>query len=125
MVQSFGELVSGLEKNAFAGIEYSLPVMTLGTLFLFLIFFWPFLAISITSGFLRLLNLTIIAVIVLIYCDNARFHKSNPWYVLGFPFAVLLFIYILWNSTITTLRNDGIRWRGTHYPLSKLKANRV
>jgi cellulose synthase/poly-beta-1,6-N-acetylglucosamine synthase-like glycosyltransferase len=122
---SFRELVSGLEKNAFAGIEYSLPVMTLGTLFLFLFFFWPFPAISITSGFLRLLNLTIIAVIVLIYCDNARFHKSNPWYVLGFPFAVLLFIYILWNSTISTLRNDGISWRGTHYPLSKLKANRV
>ncbi len=122
---SFGELVRGLEKNAFAGVEYSLPVMTLGTLFLFLFFFWPFAAIAITSGFVRLLNLTIIAVIVLIYCDNARFHKSNPWYVLGFPFAVLLFIYILWRSTIITLRNDGIRWRGTHYPLSRLKANRV
>ena len=87
--------------------------------------FWSFAAITITSGFPRLLNLTIIAVIVLIYCDNARFHNSNPWYVLGFPFAVLLFIYILWRSTIIALRNDGIRWRGTHYPLSRLKANRV
>jgi glycosyltransferase involved in cell wall biosynthesis len=122
---SFGELVSGLEKNAFAGVEYSVPVMVLGTLFLFLFFCWPFPAIFITGGSIKLLNLAIVALIVLIYWDNARFHKSNPWYVLGFPFAVLLFIYILWNSTIITLRNDGIRWRGTHYPLSELKANKV
>jgi cellulose synthase/poly-beta-1,6-N-acetylglucosamine synthase-like glycosyltransferase len=42
---SFAELVSGLEKNAFAGVEYSLPVMVLGTLFLLLFFFWPLPAI--------------------------------------------------------------------------------
>jgi glycosyltransferase involved in cell wall biosynthesis len=122
---SFGELVCGLEKNSFAGTEYSLTAMILGTLFLFLFFCWPFPAVFITSGALKLLNLTIVAGIVLIYWDNARFHNSNPWYVLGFPFAVLLFIYILWNSTITTLQNDGIRWRGTHYPLSELKGNKV
>lgn len=122
---SFGELVSGLEKNSFAGTEYSLTAMILGTLFLFLFFSWPFAAVFLTGGALKLLNVTIIALIVLIYRDNARFHKTSPWYVLGFPFAVLLFIYILWNSTITTLKNDGIRWRGVHYPLSELKANKV
>jgi hypothetical protein len=78
-----------------------------------------------SANYTSLLNLAIVALIVLIYWDNARFHKSNPWYVLGFPFAVLLFIYIFWSSTIITLRNDGIRWRGTHYPLSELKANKV
>lgn len=122
---SFGELVSGLEKNSFAGVEYSLPVMILGTLFQFLFFFWPFPAVFITHGLPRVLNLAVVAGIGLVYRDNARFHKSNPWYVLGFPFGVLLFIYILWNSTITTLRNNGIRWRGTHYSLSDLKANKV
>jgi glycosyltransferase involved in cell wall biosynthesis len=122
---SFAELVSGLEKNAFAGVEYSLPVMVTGTLFMLVFFCWPFPAVIMTSGSIQLLNLAIVALIILIYRDNARFHKSNPWYVLGFPLAVLLFIYILWNSTITTLRDRGIRWRGTHYPLSELKANKV
>lgn len=122
---SFAELVSGLEKNAFAGVEYSLFGMVLGTLFMLLCFCWPFPAIFMTGGSIQLLNLAIVAVIVLIYFDNARFHKSNPWYVVGFPLAVLLFIYVLWNSTITTLRDRGIRWRGTYYPLSELKANKV
>ena len=47
------------------------------------------------------------------------------WQVLAFPLAVLLFVYIQWRTMFVTFKNGGIRWRGTHYPLSELKANRV
>jgi hypothetical protein len=43
----------------------------------------------------------------------------------GLPLATLLFLYIVWRATILTLWNDGIDWRGTHYPLAELKANKV
>ena len=46
-------------------------------------------------------------------------------YALLFPILVLLFIYLLWNSARKTLVNRGINWRGTHYPLAELKANKL
>ena len=47
------------------------------------------------------------------------------WYGLGFPLATLLFLYILWRATLLTLWRDGIDWRGTHYSLAELKANKL
>jgi hypothetical protein len=38
---------------------------------------------------------------------------------------VCVFLYAMLNSVITTLANDGIEWRGTHYPLANLKRNTV
>jgi glycosyltransferase involved in cell wall biosynthesis len=122
---SLRQLISGLEKNAFAGLDYALPAMIAGTVFQLLGFVWPFLGMFLTSGATQWLNLLIVLVIALIYWDNSRFHHIKAWYGLGFPVAVLLFVFILWNSTLTTLRNDGITWRGTHYPLAQLKANKI
>jgi hypothetical protein len=43
----------------------------------------------------------------------------------GIPVTALLFQYIVWRAALKTLWNDGIDWRGTHYPLQELKANKV
>jgi hypothetical protein len=37
------------------------------------------------------------------------------------PFALL----VLWNSTLVTLRQGGIRWRDTFYPLAELRRGLV
>jgi hypothetical protein len=47
------------------------------------------------------------------------------WYAVGFPVMAVLFVGILWRATFITLRDGGITWRGTHYALADLKANRV
>jgi hypothetical protein len=36
-----------------------------------------------------------------------------------------LFLYAVLNSTFVTLRQGGIRWRGTFYPLETLRARNV
>ncbi len=46
-------------------------------------------------------------------------------YAAGLPVATVLFIWILLRATYVTLRDNGIDWRGTHYPLAALKANRI
>jgi hypothetical protein len=56
---------------------------------------------------------------------NAPLAGVRRWHGIGFPLATLLFLYILWRATLKTILNDGIDWRGTHYPLSELKANKV
>jgi hypothetical protein len=41
------------------------------------------------------------------------------------PVASAMFIFVVWNATIYALVNRGIEWRGTHYPLDELKANKI
>lgn len=57
--------------------------------------------------------------------DTSRFHNAKRWYGIGLSMATLLFIYIVWRSMLMTFLNDGISWRGTHYSLAELKANKV
>jgi hypothetical protein len=47
------------------------------------------------------------------------------WYGIAFPLASLLFIAVVWNATLYALIHRGIEWRGTHYPLDQLRANRI
>jgi len=42
---------------------------------------------------------------------------------MAFMFPV--FLYALLNSTFVTLRQGGIRWRDTFYPLATLRAGNV
>jgi hypothetical protein len=41
------------------------------------------------------------------------------------PFMIPVFLYALLNSTFVTLRQGGIRWRDTFYPLDTLRAGNV
>ena len=41
------------------------------------------------------------------------------------PFVVPVFLYALVNSTWVTLRQGGIRWRDTFYPLDALRSGTV
>jgi hypothetical protein len=88
-------------------------------------FVWPVIALFVTTGLTWWLNLTIIAAIAVIYIDNAPFHGLKRWQWIGFPLTSILFQYIIWNATVKTLVHSGIDWRGTHYSLAELKANRL
>ena len=122
---SVRELIRGLEKNSYAGVEYSFLAIILATFFQFLFYVWPFSAVFFTHGMTQILNMMIITIILVIGMYTAGFHNMKKRYILGFPLGVLIFIYILWRSTIITLRNNGIDWRDTHYSLKELKANKV
>jgi len=122
---SLRELIDGLMKNTFAGVEYSVPFSILAGIAVLLAHVWPFAAVFLTHGATRLLNLATVALMLLIIADTDRFYRLPRYYAFGHPFCSLIFVYILWKSTLLALWNGGIRWRGTHYPLDLLKANRV
>jgi glycosyltransferase involved in cell wall biosynthesis len=119
------ELVRGLEKNSFAGVEYNLLAVIAASVAQLAIIVWPFLALLLTGGVTWWLNLACILVMALLYADNARFHSLPRWHWIAIPFTAVLFQFIIWRATLLTLWRDGIDWRGTHYPLAELKQNKV
>ena len=121
---SLKEMIQGLMKNSFALYHYSLTWVILASGALFLFNVWPFLAVFVTEGRTQLLNGMIVLVILSGMSMLAHLLKQNPLHALGFPLGCLLIAYILWKATLTTLLRQGIDWRGTHYPLKDLKANR-
>lgn len=122
---SVRELVDGLMKNAFPGLDYRISAVLLATVLLLAFFVWPFAGVFLTDGPARLLNLAVVALLLLLSWGNARLTHLPVWTGLGLPVAALFFIYILWRSMVLTLVQGGIRWRGTLYPLKELKANQV
>jgi glycosyltransferase involved in cell wall biosynthesis len=119
---SVGELIDGLMKNAFAGVDYSLAKVAGSSAALFLMNVWPFVALFLTSGATRALNAASVVLIVLIFWIV---NGTRVAYVLAFPAAALLFIYIMWRSALIAVLRGTITWRGTAYPLSQMRANRV
>lgn len=119
---SVRELVDGLMKNAFAGVDYSLWKVVASSISLFLMDVWPFVTVFLTDGITRALNAASILLIVLIFWTVNHRRLMD---VVGFPAAALLFIYIIWRSALIAVLSGTITWRGTAYPLSEMRANRI
>ena len=119
------ELVDGLMKNAFAGVDYSLVKVAGSTIALFLVNVWPFIAVFVTDGLTRLLYGVCVVLIVLIFAISARFGGARVVFVLAYPIAALLFAYIMWRSAVIAVTRGTITWRGTAYPLAAMRANKV
>lgn len=122
---SLHEVFVGLEKNAFSGVDYNILIVVAGALAMLLLDVWPFVAVLVTDGATRWLNGAAVLVL-LAQCWRIASWMRLPWRtVFGFPLCVTLFLVIQWRAMYLTLKNRGIRWRDTHYPLDELKGNRV
>jgi len=118
-------MVRGLTKNAYAGADYRWWVPPLGALAQAALFLWPVAALALTGGAAWWLNAGAVAVMLGLGWDQTRFAGGRRWHGLFLPLGVAIFSYILLRSMIVTHWNQGITWRGTHYPLAELKANRL
>lgn len=122
---SIWDLVVGLEKNSFAVLEYSVPTVLLATGALLLTHVWPFVALLVTWGATWRLNLIVALGLWFAAAWSAREIRIPMNRGLGFPLGVFLICFINWRSMWLTLRQQGIRWRDTHYGLAELRANRI
>jgi glycosyltransferase involved in cell wall biosynthesis len=122
---SLRELIDGLMKNTFAGIDYSVPKSIGAGLTVLLFNVWPFVALFVLRGWAWFLYALAVILMLLFISDGNRFYGLPRRYAFAHPLSSLLFVYVLWKSTVLTLWTGGISWRGTHYPLTLLKANRV
>jgi cellulose synthase/poly-beta-1,6-N-acetylglucosamine synthase-like glycosyltransferase len=117
------EAIRGLEKNSFAGVEYRISAILGAVALLAGIFAAPWALVWFTRGWMRRLLAATLAAQSLTYV-GANWLNRRPVlrYLPSFPFAALLFCYVALRSTWLTLRQGGIRWRDTVYPLAELRA---
>jgi hypothetical protein len=122
---SLRELIGGLMKNAFSGVEYNVLLTVCSTIVALAMNVWPYAAVFVTSGVTRWLNVATVLALSVAYLAAARNCRLRPWGVALFPVSMLLFIYIQWRAMLLTYIQGGVRWRGTLYPLAELKANKL
>jgi glycosyltransferase involved in cell wall biosynthesis len=119
--EGVGGFVRGLEKNGFAALGYSLPFLLLVTAFIFLFYAAPYLGVlsfrdARGSGYA-------LSVLLMhgIYGYFASFQRNGWLLAPALPAAAMMYLYALWRSAWITLRQGGIRWRDSFYPLEALK----
>ena len=119
-------VVVGLEKNAFASLNYSLPQILFVTVLFTLLFVLP-VAIPI----LALCGLFSAAQAAGFLATAVFWHLLFAWLIWPLPGSLLmtpcflcgpfLMAFAYWRSAIITLRQGGVRWRNSFYPLRQLR----
>lgn len=122
---SIREMVVGLEKNAFSGVDYSIGYSVFAGLCILLFNVFPFAAIFFTTGATWWLYVAVVASLLAMGLWAAYHAKARLSCCLGFPLGALMFVFAQWRAVVLNLWHGGIRWRGTHYSLAELKANKI
>jgi glycosyltransferase involved in cell wall biosynthesis len=118
-------VVNNLTKNFFAILSFQwwrTLIAAFGLAFLNLM---PFLGVAFAYGWDRLPYAIALGSMFLIYLGMSWRSKVPAYYFALHPVSTALFVYTLLRSMFLTLRNDGIIWRGTKYPLEELRKGMV
>jgi hypothetical protein len=114
-------LVRGTTKNFFATSGYRLWVSSLQIFGLLLMCVFPVLALPFVHGWA--LALALISIVLPVAAEIGvaiEFGAPIP-YAFTYPVGALVFVWMIARSAFYTLRQGGIIWRGTFYPLEELK----
>ena len=114
-------VVTGLEKNGFASLNYSVRQLLIVTLIFLLTMVFPYVApfvmsLHAASGF--------VATAILWHLVFAFVVFRTPGGLLLtplFPVGAWLMAFAYWRSAVITLRQGGVRWRDSFYPLAQLR----
>jgi len=120
-----GNLVRGVTKNFFAGASFSLWLVGLSTGGTLLLNVLPFVALPFVHGWALAFALVAVAIMLAFHAGVDVVMRVSPLYALTFPLGALILAYMLLRSTVVTLRQGGIFWRGTFYALEELKRGAV
>jgi hypothetical protein len=118
-------VIRGTEKNFFAASGFSLGIVTAVILATLLLFVTPCLALLFTTGLAQVLAGVAVAAELSIHAGFAMAARVSLLYALTHPLGALIIVFMLARSTFLTLRQGGIYWRGTFYPLEQLRRGLV
>ncbi|MGA8152912.1 MAG: glycosyltransferase [Terriglobales bacterium] len=114
-------MVQNLTKNFFAIVLFQWPRAVASAFTLAFLNLLPFVGILLAHGWVRLPYAVALLSIFGIYLGMSWRSDVPAYYFLLHPLSAALFVYIMLRSMILTLRQGGVVWRGTFYPLEQLR----
>ena len=120
-----GNLVRGVEKNFFAGAQFRLSMAIAQILALLVMNVLPFAGLFFGHGWIRALAAISVLIATCFHLGVDVVMRVSPLYCLTLPVGATIFAYMVLRSTIVTLRQGGIVWRDTFYPLDELRRGLV
>jgi glycosyltransferase involved in cell wall biosynthesis len=119
-----GSMVKIMEKNFFAAVDFRLELALGGSAFMILVF--VILLAGLLSGTVSGLVAALSPLSLILPAAILARRIGWSWLCAAYvPFMFPVFFYAMLNSTVLTLRQGGIRWRDTFYPLDELRAGNV
>jgi cellulose synthase/poly-beta-1,6-N-acetylglucosamine synthase-like glycosyltransferase len=116
-----GGLVSVMTKNLWAAFRFYIWLALLSCFWLLVFCVFPVIALFFTPS--RVPSILTLAAVAYAYRLAGRHSNISTWNALFFPFSAMVFIFTLLRSMFITLKQGGIIWRGTFYPLAELRKN--
>jgi len=116
-----GNIIRGTTKNFYATTGFRLWVavgQVAGNLLMFVL---PWVALPFMHGWARIFAVAAIVLPVLAQAGAALEFDESPLYAVTQPLGALIVCWMIVRSTFVTLRQGGIRWRGTFYAIEELK----
>lgn len=119
-----GNMIKIMEKNYFAITNYRVGLVIAGSMNAILMF--GILVAALLSGTPAGLAAALSPLALILPASILARRLGWSWPCpLYMPFMFPVFLYAVLNSTIVTMRQGGIRWRDTFYPLAVLRAGTV
>jgi glycosyltransferase involved in cell wall biosynthesis len=116
-----GNLIRGVTKNFFAALGYSLPFVVVAICGMLLMNVAPFVGVIVGHGWVRILAGIAVVIALAFHVGVDVAMRVSPFYALTHPLGAVIFSWMLLRSTVVTLWQGGVIWRGTFYPLEELR----
>lgn len=116
-----GNIVRGTTKNFFAAAGFRLSLACFHIFGILLMSVLPWVAIFFVGGVGRMFAGACIVCTLVMEAGAAKKLDSSWIYGFTHPIGALIYTWMLVRSTIFTLWQGGIVWRGTFYPLRELR----
>jgi hypothetical protein len=114
-------IIRGTTKNFFAASGYRLWLTSLQIFGLLLMCVFPVVALPLVRGWALGFAIASIALPVIAELGVASEFGAPKIFAFTYPIGALIFVWMITRSTLVTLRQGGIVWRGTFYPLKELR----
>jgi glycosyltransferase involved in cell wall biosynthesis len=121
---SVGEMVNGLQKNVFSVIHYRITLVPAVLCIIGALGILPTVGALFGSGIVQGVCLATVLLKCCTFFVSLRFLNLPIQYTPGVLITPFLSIYIVLKAACSTMKNNGIFWRGTHYSLKKLKESK-
>ncbi|WP_179638868.1 glycosyltransferase [Tunturiibacter empetritectus] len=112
-------ILNGMTKNFFAIFHYNPALVLLSCLSITVFCIAPVFFVALPNT--RIAAIITLASVALLYVLSSRKSRVSPWYAVLFPVSAALIVSSILRSMLTTLKQGGVTWRGTFYPLSELR----